>query len=108
MNLYDPCVANRLVHGLQQSILSHVDDWKLSHKYPKGNDSFIGVLREEYQSIFEDVSGTMQVDRRKLQKYLGIKLEYSTFGQVNINMLDYINEILDTFDKSYPTCGGTN
>ena len=44
MNPYDPCVANRLVNGLQQSILFHVDDCKLSHKYPEVNDSFFGVL----------------------------------------------------------------
>ena len=50
-NLYNPCVANRLVNGLQQFILFHVDDFKLSQKDPKVNYSFIGVLREEYQSF---------------------------------------------------------
>ena len=46
MNPYDPSVSNRLVNDLQQSILFHVDDFKLSQKYPKINDGFIGVLRE--------------------------------------------------------------
>ena len=48
MDPYDPCVANRLVNGLQQNILFHVDDFKLIHKDTKVNDSFIGVLPEEY------------------------------------------------------------
>ena len=107
MNPYDPCVSNRPVNALQQSILFHVDDFKLSQKYPKVNDSFIGIICEKYQIIVEDGSGTMQVIRGKLHKYLGMKLDYFTVGQVNITMLDYIYEILDTFDKADPTGGST-
>ena len=46
MRPYDPCVANILVNGLQLSIIFHVDDCKLIHKYTKVNDSFIWLLRE--------------------------------------------------------------
>ena len=46
MNLYDPCVANKLVNELQKSILFHIDDCKFIYKDPKVNDSFIGVLHE--------------------------------------------------------------
>jgi hypothetical protein len=35
-NPYDPCVANKKVHGLQQTILFHVDDLKSSHKMKVG------------------------------------------------------------------------
>ena len=49
----------------------------------------------------------MQVSRRTVHKYLGTTLAYSTIGQVKITMLDYINEIFNTFDKIYPTGGGT-
>ena len=41
MNLYDTCFTNILVNGLQQYIIFHVDDFKLIHKDPKINDSFI-------------------------------------------------------------------
>ena len=34
-------------------------------------------------------------------------LEYSTVVQVKITMLEYIDEILDAFDKLDPTGGGT-
>ena len=43
---YDTCVANRLVNGLQQSILFDDDDFKLSHKYTKVNGSFVVLLSE--------------------------------------------------------------
>ena len=41
MSPYDPCVANLLVNGSQESILFHVDYFKLIHRDPKVNDSFI-------------------------------------------------------------------
>ena len=37
MNPCDPYVSNRLVNGLQKSILFHVDYCKLNHNYPKVN-----------------------------------------------------------------------
>ena len=50
----------------------------------------------------------MQVKCVKAHKYLGMKLNDLSAGQVRINMLEYIDEILDTFDKAYPMGVGTN
>ena len=79
-----------MVNGLQKYILFHVDDCKLIHKDPNLNDSFIGVIREEYQSIFEDGSGTTKLNRGEVKKYLDMALDYATVVQVKITMLDYI------------------
>ena len=49
----------------------------------------------------------MQVKRRKINKYLGMSLDYYTVGQVKITMLEYINEIIDACDKLDPTGGST-
>ena len=49
----------------------------------------------------------MQVNSKKVHKYLGMILEYTTVDPVKIAMLDYIDEILDTFDKGDPTGGST-
>ena len=49
----------------------------------------------------------MQVNCIKVHKYLGMKLDYTTVGQVKITILEYTDEILDDFDKAYPTGGGT-
>ena len=49
----------------------------------------------------------MQVKRGKVHKYLGMTLDYTTVGQVKVNMLDYIDEILNAFDNSDTTGGGT-
>ena len=42
----------------------------------------------------------MQLNRVKVHKHLGITLEYSMVGQENVTMLEYTNEIIDTFDKA--------
>jgi hypothetical protein len=107
LNPYDPCTANRLVNGKQQTIVWHVDDCKLSHVDPRVNDTFIETLRDEYQSIFEDGSGEMTVSRGKKHTYLGMQLDYSVPGRVSISMLGYIQEILDLFDKEAPKHVGT-
>ena len=31
LNLYDPCMANKIVHGSQMTKILHVDDLKISH-----------------------------------------------------------------------------
>ena len=49
----------------------------------------------------------MQVKCRKVHKYLGMTLDCTTVGQVTITILEYIDEILDTFGKAYPMGGGT-
>jgi hypothetical protein len=107
VNPYDPCTANRIVDGKQQTIVWHVDDCKLSHVDPKVNDAFIEVLREEYESIFEDGSGKMTISRGKKHTYLGMLLDYTVPGEVSISMLGFIQEILDMYDKEATKCTST-
>ena len=90
INPYDPCVANRMVNNLQQTLCWHIDDCKLSAKDTKVNDEFIEVLRLEYESIFEDGSGQMTVSRGKVHTYLGMTLDFTTPGQCKISMFDYV------------------
>ena len=107
MNPYDPCVANRMVKGKQQTICFHVDDCKISHLDPKVNDACISILRKEYENIFEDGSGKMTVHRGKVHKYLGMTLDFTKKGKVVVTMLDYIEECLEVFDKAAPDESGT-
>jgi hypothetical protein len=84
-----------------------VDDCKVSHRKKKVMDSMIEYLYQEYESIFEDGSGTMTVSRGKKHKYLGIILDYAVHGQVKISMFDYVDDIISAFDKAEQQCGGT-
>jgi hypothetical protein len=67
----------------------------------------IDWLRQEYESIFEDGLGQMTVRRGRVHKYLGMTLDYTIHGQVNISMFDYVNEIINAFNKAEPKGGGT-
>jgi hypothetical protein len=49
----------------------------------------------------------MTVIRGKVHKYLGMTLDYTVRGQVKITMFNYVNEILDAFDKADPRGRGT-
>jgi hypothetical protein len=107
INPYDPCVSKKIIEGEHMTIYFHVDDCKLRHRKKTVMDRMIGYLQQEYESIFEDVSGAMTVSRGNIHKYLGMTLYYSVPGQVKIKMLDCVNEILDAFDKAEPRGGGT-
>ena len=107
VNPYDPCVANRDVDGKQQTAVWHVDDCKLSCVNVKVQDEFIEVLRQEYESIFEDGSGKMTVQRGKKLKYLGMNLDFSTPGICKITMPEYIAEILQAWQSVAPEEKGT-
>jgi hypothetical protein len=102
INPYDPCVANKMIEGKQMMICFHVDDCKLSHYNSKVNDKMIAWHHQEYESIFEDGSGKMMVSRGKVHMYLGMMLDYTVRGQVQISMFNYVEEILIAFDKAEP------
>ena len=96
-----------MIEGKQMTIAFHVNDCKLSHVDPRQMDLAIEWLHLEYESIFEDGTGKMTVSCGKEHMYLGMDLNYSTCGQVKITMLDYIQEIIDAFDKADPKGAGT-
>jgi hypothetical protein len=107
INPYDPCVANKNIVGEQMTICFHVDECKLSHRKTNVMDSMIEYIWKEYESIFEDGSGSMTVSRGKLHKYLGMTLDYTVRGQVKITMLNYVDDIITAFDKAEPKGGRT-
>jgi len=65
-------------------------------------DDIIAWLRKDYESIFEDGSGEMKVNRGKVHKYLGMNLDFSTKHQVKITMVEYVKEIIAAWDKVAP------
>ena len=71
INPYDCCIAKNIINGSQCTILWHVDDLKLSHKYPKVIDKIIASLDDEYGK-----TGKMSVRRGKIHEYLGMTLNF--------------------------------
>ncbi len=92
INPYDPCVANKIIRGKQHTLTWHVDDVKGSHVDSKVNDEFGKWLQKEYGAV-ADVTTT----RGKKHVYLGMLLDYSTPGEVKIDMTDYVKEMINEF-----------
>ena len=69
INLYDPCVANRMVKGHQHTITWHVDNLKSSHMNPKVNEKFIQWLENMYG---DKEIGKVKATRGKGYNYLAM------------------------------------
>ena len=100
LNPYDPCVANRIVDGHQQTVTWHVDDLKISHKDPAVNTQLIKALAKIY-------GPRMTVSRGRVHYYLGMDLDYSTAGNVKISMIKYLTNVIQDFPEDITTTAAT-
>jgi hypothetical protein len=95
VNPYDWCVANKTIEGKQCTVLWHVDDIKISHVNKDVVSSVIDYLSNRYGK-----EAPLTVTRGKIHRYLGMILDYSTVGKVQIKMSDYIKGILESLPPS--------
>jgi hypothetical protein len=93
-NPYDPCVANRMVNNEQQTIRFHVDDLMSSHMDTSVNDEFLIWLNKMYGDY-----GEVKATRGKVHDYLGMTFDFSEPNKVKIDMIDYINNMVDDFPE---------
>jgi hypothetical protein len=91
-NPYDPCVANKKVQGLQQTIVFHVDDLKSSHKSKPVNNKFEKWLNSMYGK-----HGRVTAARGRVPNYLGMELVNQKQGELKINMTKYVKNMLNNF-----------
>jgi hypothetical protein len=89
INPYDWCVANKTINGKQCTILWHVDNLKISHVDPTVVTDIIEQLQVEFGK-----EAPLTVMRGKTHNYLGMTLDYSINGKVQIKMIDYIENML--------------
>ena len=95
-NPYDPCIANRMVNGSQQTIRFHVDDLMSSHVDPKVNDEFYKWMDSTYGDL-----KAVTCTRGDVHTYLGMTLDFSKRGKVKIRMDDYVDRMLDEFPVTF-------
>ena len=98
-NPYDPCVANRIVKGNQQTIRFHVDDLMSSHIDKRVNDKFLIWLNDKYGH-----HGEVKATRGDVHDYLGMTFDWSDPGKVKVDMIDYMTNMVEEFpDKLQPS-----
>jgi len=94
LNSYDPCVANKMVHGNQLTISWHVDDLKVIHKDSKAVDEFLEWVQKTYGTI-----GKVKERCGKIHEYLGMKLDYTQKGKVIIDMIECVESMVKSFPE---------
>ena len=95
-NPYDPCVVNKTVDGSQCTILWHVDDLRISHVDERVVSDVIEALSGEYGDIMP-----LTVSRGKVHDYLGMVFDYTTDGDVLVQMYQYIEELIRNAPERY-------
>jgi hypothetical protein len=90
INPYDWCVANKMMNGRQCTVLWHVDDLKISHVVPNTVTEVIQLLEEELGK-----EAPLTKMRGEVHDYLGMTLDFSSPGQANVLMVDYIEDMLE-------------
>ena len=100
LNPYDPCVANKMIKGSQCTVVWHVDDLKISHKDPEVVTGVLTYLKQIYR---ED----MRISRGTKHDYLGMQLDFSNKGYVDVTMVDYIKEVITDFPEEIQGCAAT-
>ena len=95
-NDYDPCVANRMVKGKQHTIRFHVDDLMCSHVRASVNTKFLKWLNKLYGKY-----GEVKAVRGKKHDYLGMTFDFSTPGEVHIDMIDFVSAMVDDFSIEF-------
>ena len=89
LNEYDSCIANKYVDGQQCTITWHVDDLKISHV----DEQVVRLVIQKIQDTFGQHSElSMHIGKR--HDYLGMILDFTTPGILEINMSDCIQVIL--------------
>ena len=95
-NPYDPCVANRKIKGKQHTICFHVNNVMSSHVDLKVNDCFEKWLNHKYRNF-----GKVTTTRGPKHNYLGMNFDFSEKGKVIIDMINYMNAMVDDFSRPF-------
>ena len=89
INPYDWCVANKQINGQQCTLVWHVDDMKISHADSRVVDTIINMLEQEFGK-----EAPLTICRGKIHDYLGMTLDFSIAGKVQIHMEEYMTNML--------------
>ena len=91
INLYNPCAANKMMNGRQMTVVWHVNDLKVSQKSEFEITRFADYLISIY--------GGLSSSRGKVHDYLGMNLDLSDKGKLQVSMIPYLINLLKEFPE---------
>lgn len=89
MNLYDGCVANKIIFNKQCTISWSLDDLKISHEDEK---VVINVIEERNKRLRDIMP--LSINRGKIHNFLGMTFDCTTACELIITMYDYIEGLI--------------
>ncbi len=84
INPHNPCVANKVLHGMQMTVRWHADDRMISHISRREILEFVRHIKDIYGDNLAKNAGMTH-------DYLGMKFGYAFEGEVLINMCKYLS-----------------
>jgi hypothetical protein len=92
INPYDPCVANKVVNGMQMTVRWHVDDLMISHISERKILEFVRHIKDIYgDNLAKNVGMT--------HDYLRMTFDYAFEGEVRINMCKNLSKVIEDFPE---------
>ena len=93
VNLYDPCMAYKMVNRSQMTVCWHVDDLKVSQVDENEVTSFSLNLARLY-------GPKTTISREKIHEYLGIDMDWGTIpGTMIVTMVNYLAKVIEEFPE---------
>ena len=89
------CPWAYFLNGKQMTVCWHVDDLFLGHGDPNVVTTFLDWLAKQYNTDDKKLN----IVRGHKHDYLGMNLDFSTAGTVNIDMIPYIKKVINAFPK---------
>lgn len=94
INPYDWCVTDKVINGKQCTILWHVDDLKISHVMSQVVTDVIHMIDEKFGK-----EAPITVNRGLVHDYFGMTVDFIKKGKVMINMVDYLETMLEAMSE---------
>ena len=91
MNDCEECVANKIVDGTQCTVMWHPDNLKMSHLKKKAVTKILKLLQKKF--------GNSSITRGKAHDCLGMVLDFSNPGEVQIEMKHCTKDVIEDFPE---------
>ena len=88
-NPMDICLCNKMVGGVQVTIVIHVDDLMVTSVSQALLDATILFIQEKYMKV--------TVHDEPVLPYVGMNFDFSVKGQVTVSMEGYVKDLIETY-----------
>ena len=90
INLYDKCIANKMINGKQCTVVWYVDDNEISHEDPAVVTQIIELMGKHF--------GELAIKRGNKHRFLGMDMIVNKIKSIKIEMKEQLQETIVMFN----------